>query len=57
MKEIKTGICRLQQCDTLSSSLDRDEIEKDVVRFIRHEAMRAGVLQEDVIEVIKGMKL
>ena len=32
-------------------------IEADVIRFIRHEAMRVGVKQDQVIKVIKYMQL
>lgn len=46
---------RTEQIIQLSET-DR-EIEADVVRFIRHEAMRAGVQQERVKAVIKKMQL
>ena len=41
----------------LPPHINREEIEKDISRFIRHEAMRAGCLQEHVVTVIKDMNL
>jgi hypothetical protein len=31
------------------------EIGADLLRFIRHEAMRMGVMQDDVIDVMRNM--
>lgn len=38
-------------------TISEDEIKQDYFRFIRHEAMRANCMQEDVIEIIKKTKL
>ena len=35
-------------------TISEDEIKQDYLRFIRHEAMRANCMQEDVIKIIKN---
>ena len=32
-------------------TLSREEIKKDFARFIRHEAMRANISQEEVMSI------
>lgn len=47
-----------QRTEQILQSVEKTkEIEDDVVRFIRHEAMRAGVTQDRVRETIRGMQL
>ena len=38
-------------------TISEDEIKKDYLRFIRHEAMRANCMQENIIKIIEKTKL
>ena len=37
-----------------SMAISEDEIKKDYLRFIRHEAMRANCLQDEIKRIING---
>ena len=37
-------------------SISKEEIYKDYLRFIRHEAMRANCKQSDIYNIIKNGK-
>lgn len=36
-----------------SMTISEDEIKKDYLRFIRHEAMRANCTQKEIVDIIK----
>jgi hypothetical protein len=41
-------------------TINKEEIQKDFKRFIRHEAMRANITQEEVMKICNislGLKL
>ena len=37
-------------------TISEDEIKKDYLRFIRHEAMRANTTQDEILNIISNGK-